>query len=124
MASHHTQTLFRYARNKVDLQKRLEESGWGFFLLMMGILLLLPSEFVPRGAWLVGAGIIMLVLNCIRYLNSVEVSQFTMVLGLVAIVAGLAGLFSVNLPLLPGLLALIGVSILVKSMLPRTAGPR
>jgi hypothetical protein len=123
MAAHHTQTILRYARNRVDLQKRLEESGWGFFLLMIGVLLMLPSEFVPRGAWLIGAGIIMLALNCVRYLNNIEASRFTVVLGLVAIVAGLTAFFSVTLPLLPGLLALIGLSILVKSMRRQTVRP-
>jgi hypothetical protein len=120
MASHHNQTLVRYARNKADLQKRIEESGWGFFLLMIGILLVLPSEFVPRGAWLLGAGIILLALNCVRFLNNVAVSRFTVVLGLLAVVAGLTGFFNVTLPLLPGLLALIGLSIIVNSMLPKT----
>ena len=119
MASHHTQTVLRYARNKLDLQKRIDESGWGFFLLMICILLVLPGEFVPRGAWLVGTGIIMLALNCIRYLNNVAVSRFTMVLGLLAVVAGLTGFFSLTLPLLPSLLALIGLSIIVKSMFPK-----
>ena len=119
MASHQNQTVLRYARSKVEVQKRIEESGWGFFLLMIGILLVLPGEFVPRGAWLVGTGIILLALNLIRYLNDVEVSRFTVVLGLFAVVAGLAGFFSVTLPLLPGLLVLIGISIIVKSMLPK-----
>lgn len=124
MATHHNQTIIRYARNKVDLQQRIEESGWGFFLLMIGILLLLPSEFVPGGAWLVVAGIIMVTLNCIRYVNNIGVSRFTVVLGLLAIAAGLMELFRVTLPLLPGLLALIGLTILVKSMLPKTVRPR
>lgn len=119
VASHQNQTVLRYARSKVEVQKRIEESGWGFFLLMIGVLLVLPSEFVPRGAWLVGTGIILLALNCIRYLNDVAVSRFTVVLGLFAVVAGLAGSFSVTLPLLPGLLVLIGLSIIVKSMLPK-----
>lgn len=123
MASDHTQTVLRYARNKVDLQKRIEESGWGFFLLIIGILLVLPSEFAPRGAWLVAAGIIMLTLNCIRYLNNIGVSRFTVVLGLLAVAAGLTEFFRVTLPL-PGLLALIGLSIIVKSMLPNNAVKR
>ncbi|HEX7333658.1 MAG TPA: hypothetical protein VF290_19310 [Pyrinomonadaceae bacterium] len=123
MASHHTNTVVRYARNKIDLQKRIEESGWGFFLLTIGILLVLPSEFAPRGAWLVATGIIMLTLNCIRYLNNVAVSRFTVILGLLAVAAGLTEFFRVALPL-PGLLALIGLSIIVKSMLPKNAVKR
>ncbi len=124
MASHHTQAVLRYARNKVELEKRIEESGWGFFLFMIGTLLLLPSEFVPGGAWLAVAGIIMLTLNCIRFVNNIPVSRFIVILGLVALVAGLMELFRVTLPLLPGLLALIGLSILVRAILPRTAPPR
>ena len=120
MALHHTHAIIRYARNKADMQKRLEESGWGFFLLMIGILLLLPSEFVPPDAWLVVAGIIMLTLNGIRYVNNIAVSQFTVVLGFIAIVAGISGFFGWTPPLLPGLLALIGLSIIVKTLLPRT----
>jgi hypothetical protein len=66
----------------------------------------------------------MLAINCIRYLNSIPVSQFTAVLGLIAIVAGLTSLFGVTLPLLPGVLALIGLSIIVKSLFPATTRAR
>src|SRR6185503_13048563 len=99
METHH-QMLISAVPNKVNLAKRLEESGWGFFLLMIGTLLLLPDQFVPEGSWLIGAGVILLGLNGLRYLNDIKVSRFTIVLGFAALLIGLAGLFGLRLPLL------------------------
>jgi hypothetical protein len=59
MATHHNQFFNNSALTKVTLNKRLEDSAWGFFLLLIGTLLLLPSALVPQGAWLIGAGLIM-----------------------------------------------------------------
>lgn len=123
MTIHRKQFFRDSAAAKVDLNKRLEDSGWGFFLLMIGTLLMLPDEFVPRGAWLIGAGLIMLGLNCIRYLNDLSVSQFTVVLGFVAVIVGLAGLFGLQPPLLAIFLALVRSSIIVRSLIPRKVRP-
>ena len=88
MVRHHEQVFIDSPATKVNLNKRLEDIGWGFFLLLIGTLLLLPGEFVPQGAWLIGAGLIMLGLNGIRYLNDISVSHFTVFLGFVAILSG------------------------------------
>jgi hypothetical protein len=42
----------------VALNRRLEEYAWGVFLIMIGILWLLPAGAVPEDTWLVGAGAI------------------------------------------------------------------
>lgn len=55
MATHHNQFFNDSPLAKVTLNKRLEESSWGFFLLLIGTLLLLPTELVPQGTWLIGA---------------------------------------------------------------------
>lgn len=102
---------------KVNLNKRLEEIGWGLFLLMIGILLLLPGEMVPRGAWLIGAGLIMLGINAIRHLYRIGISRFTVVLGFVAMLIGLASFFGLRLPLLAMFLTVIGASIILKALL-------
>lgn len=120
MTIHHNQFFGDSAATKVNLNKRLEDSGWGFFLLMIGTLLLLPGELVPAGAWLIGAGLIMLVLNGIRYLNDIGVSRFTVVLGFVALVIGLASFFGLRPPLLAIFLSLIGLSMIVRSLFPTT----
>lgn len=118
MAIHQNQFFIDSATTKVNLNKRLEDSGWGFFLLMIGTLLLLPSELVPPGAWLIGAGLIMLGLNGIRYLNDISVSNFTVALGCVSVFVGLATFFGLRPPLFAIFLTLIGLSIIVRSLLP------
>ena len=118
MATHQNLFFNNSASTKAALNKRLEESSWGFFLLMIGALLLLPIGLVPQGTWLIGAGLIMLVLNCVRYVNGISASGFTVALGLVAILVGLTSFFGLRPPLFAIFLALIGLSIIVRSLLP------
>jgi hypothetical protein len=118
METHQNQLLINAVPDKITLNKRLEESGWGFFLLMTGTLMLLPSEFVPEGTWLIGAGLILLGLNGIRYLNDIKVSRFTITLGFAAVGFGMASLFGLRLPLLAIFLSLVGLSVIFKSLLP------
>lgn len=124
MAAHDNQFFVDLRTYKANLNKRLEDSGWGFFVLMMGTLLLLPSELVPHGAWLIGAGIIMLGLNCIRCVNNISVSRFTVVMGLIAVLIGLASFFGLRPPLFAMVLALIGLGIIVRSLIPPNVRPR
>ena len=118
MATHHNQFFNDSTLTKVALNKRLEDSAWGFFLLLIGTLLLLPSALAPQGAWLIGAGLIMLLLNGVRYVNDISASRFTVILGLVAILVGLASFLGLKPPLFAIFLALIGLSIIVRSLLP------
>ena len=118
MATHHNQFFNDSNLTKVALNKRLEDSAWGFFLLLIGTLLLLPSALAPQGAWLIGAGLIMLLLNGVRYVNDISASRFTVILGLVAILVGLASFLGLKPPLFAIFLALIGLSIIVRSLLP------
>lgn len=61
----------------------------------------------------------MLVLNCVRYVNDISASRFTVVLGIVAILVGLASFFGLKPPLFAIFLSLIGLSIIVKALLPQ-----
>lgn len=124
MATRRNQFFVDSATYKANLNKRLEDSGWGFFLLMIGALLLLPDEFVTQGVWVIGAGIIMLGLNWIRWVNNISISRFTVVLGFVAVIAGLASFFGLRPPLFAIVLALIGMSIIVRSLIPPNVRPR
>ncbi len=98
------------------LNKRLDAIGWGLFLVMIGGLGLVPSEQVPAGAWLVGVAIIWFGLNAIRYLSGVKMSNGTIVLGIVALVAGLGQMTGLNLQLLPILLILLGASLVIRHL--------
>ena len=99
---------------KIALDKRFERIGWGLFLIMIGGLALVPDQWVPEGAWLVGTGLIMLGLNAVRFVNGIEMSAFTLVLGLVALGAGLSDAAGVDLPVIPIVLIAIGAYVIAK----------
>ena len=48
---------------KVALNKRLENIGWGLFLIMWGGSALVSNKTISEGWWSIGAGLIMLWLN-------------------------------------------------------------
>jgi hypothetical protein len=100
--------------DKAVLNKRLEQMGWGFFLIMLGGFALVPEDIVPRGAWSIGLGLIFLGLNLARYLNQIKMSGFTTFLGVVSLVSGvleLMGLYQAEGAIL---LIILGLYVLVK----------
>jgi hypothetical protein len=99
---------------KKSLDKRLESIGWALFLIMLGGLWLVPKERLPEETWLIGVGIILLGLNAVRYLNGIKMSNFTLGLGILALLIGIASFAGVELPLFPIILILIGANIIFK----------
>lgn len=77
---------------KAARNKQLETVAWGLFLIMLGGFALIPSEYIPAGAWSIGVGLIMLGLNAARYFNGIRMSGFTTVLGILAVGGGIAEL--------------------------------
>jgi hypothetical protein len=116
MATQDNQARRNDDTQKTALNKRLEDIGWALFLIMIGCIWLVPDEQIPQGTWLIGAGLIMLGLNGARYLNGIKVSGFTMLLGMVALAAGLGSLVGVELPLFAVFLILIGASIILRPL--------
>lgn len=75
---------------KASLNKKLESIGWGLFLIMLGGFALVPSNTIPKGVWSIGVGVIMLGLNFARYSYHIKMSGFTTVLGILALLGGIA----------------------------------
>jgi hypothetical protein len=73
---------------KVALNKRMENIGWGLFLIMLGGFMFIPQETIPKGLWSIGLGLIFLGLNLARYLNGIRMSGFTTALGILSLVSG------------------------------------
>ena len=95
-----------------ELNKTLENIAWGLFLVMIGGMWLAPEDVVPEGTWLIGVGLIMIGLNAARHLKGIKTSTFTVFLGTLALVVGLADFAGIDLPLLPILLIIIGAHII------------
>ena len=107
---HTTQPETDESRREVN---RLDSIGWGLFLVMTGGLLLF-SSFVPSGTWLIGTGILLLALNAVRHFRGLGFSLFTLILGALALAAGLADLAHVGFPIFAVALVAFGVAVLVK----------
>jgi hypothetical protein len=104
---------------KRALGKRLDRFGWGLFLIMTGVIWLVPEQRVPPGTWLIGTGILLLGVNWIRHLKGIGVSGFTTFLGAVALAAGLGDALGMRLPILAICFIAIGASILLRPLLTR-----
>ena len=101
-----------------ELNKRLENIAWGAILVTIGTIGLVP-QYVPHGTWLIAAGLILLGLNVVRYLNKIAMRGLSLVLGILALLAGLGEAFGVDLPLFAISLIVIGGCILLKPVLER-----
>ena len=82
------------------LEELLDRIGWGLFLVMTGVLWLLPEGRGPPGTWLIGTGLLLLGLAAVRYFNGLRVSTVVTILGALALAGGLADLTGVTPPLL------------------------
>ncbi|HTJ25818.1 MAG TPA: hypothetical protein VMA36_06610 [Candidatus Limnocylindria bacterium] len=103
-------------RTKDGFNRRLDEIGWALFLIMIGAIWLFPDS-VPQDAWLIGAGVIMLGVNAIRYLNGIAVNAFTAALGVVALAAGIAGVSGVKISVFAIILIVVGLGIIARPMI-------
>jgi hypothetical protein len=99
------------------LDRRLDDLGWGMFLVMTGTLWLMPAGSVPEGTWLVGTGVLLLGLNAIRRANDIPIHALTAILGVLALLAGLGTLVGVTLPLFAICLILVGGAIILRPFL-------
>ena len=99
--------------------KRLDQIGWGIFLVMIGGIWLVPG--VPQGTWLIGTGILLLVLNAIRSRLGIQWRGVSVALGVLALAAGLGDFTGINLPLFPICLVIIGATLILKPLVSQRA---
>ena len=102
-----------------DVGKRLDQIGWGIFLIMIGTIWLVPG--VPQGTWLIGTGILLLLLNAIRSRLGIPWSGMSIALGAFALAAGLGDFTGVKLPLFPICLVIIGAILILKPVISQKA---
>ena len=107
--------------SSANLNKRLNDIGWGLLFLLTGIIWLLPGGRVPEGAWLFGVAAILLGINVFRYLKHIKVDGFSLVLGSAALLAALTPSWLSGLPLFAICFIVIGASLIAKPLLKRTA---
>jgi len=107
--------------HNTQLDRRLNDIGWGLLLMLTGAIWLLPAAAVPSGAWLFGVAAILIGVNVARYVKHIAVSGFSVAVGVAAFVAALSQMWRSDPPLVAIFLLVIGASLVAKPFLARTA---
>ncbi len=98
---------------KFALSARLDSIAWALFLIMIGVLWMLPEGRLPENTWLLGVGIILLSLNAVRHLYNLKISYFTIIIGILALLSGLENYIGFKIPIIPILIIAIGIGLLI-----------
>ena len=106
------------------VSKHLEEVAWGLLLTLTGVIWLVPGIPVPFGMWLVGTGIILVGGNAVRYAVDRRFETFSLVLGIVALVAGLGEFLAVDVPVIGLAFLAFGVVLLLQPLRRKMDAPR
>ena len=95
--------------------KRLDDIAMALVLIMTGGLWLAPKAMFPEGTWLAGLGLILLGLNGARRIRGLKTSGFGIIVGLIALAAGIGRVVGQELPLIPILLLILGAGLILKA---------
>ena len=104
-------------------EQQLERVGWALFLILIGGLALLPRGVAPEGTRLAGTGLILIGLNVVRHFEGARVSHFSAGLGVIGVAVGSAAMAGIDPPLLPVLLAALGLQAIYRVSLTRRETP-
>jgi hypothetical protein len=107
--------------NSVDERKEgwkvteglLDDLGWGTLLISVGVLWLMPAEQLPRGTWMIAAGLILLLFSAARFIHRVPLNGFSVVAGTLASIAGIGAALDVRIPMFPIGLIVVGFCMLL-----------
>ncbi|MCP4679497.1 MAG: hypothetical protein GY854_29200 [Deltaproteobacteria bacterium] len=112
-----TQTNNTNIENQTEnMARRIDAIGWALFFVMIGCLWMVPAKTLPESTWLVGVGLIMLGSNAARRVFGLGAVGWTLVVGLIALAAGVSGLFGVALPVFPILIVICGLSTVIGAL--------
>jgi hypothetical protein len=101
------------------LDRRYEAVGWSLWLIWIGVINIIPD--LPDGTGTLGTALLLLGLNAARYRRRIPVSDFSLILGMLALIDGGAHLlrslfaFHIHLEFFPVLLVIIGVIMTVRA---------
>jgi hypothetical protein len=97
--------------------------GLAAFLVLIGVLWILPKGTLPETAWVIGLGLILIGGNIARHLNGIRLCHCTVIFGVVLLLAGVCGLFGVEVPIFPVLIILAGIGIVYAILSKKKCSP-
>lgn len=101
------------AKNKV-----FDAIAWGAFIVLLGAGWLISSYYqIETGVYIaLGVGLILIALNAARRFAGIDVSKFSLFIGLLALALSGSGMLGYALPFIPTLIVLIGLFIVAEAM--------
>ena len=107
-------TDFNFERPNPKLSERqLEAAGWGVFFVWIGIALL---AHLGWSIGLVGVGIIMLLVQLVRYELAFGVERFAAIVGVLFILGGIFERWQIHFGLVPILCIIAGLALLTSAL--------
>lgn len=96
------------------LGDRVDTVGWGLLFVVVGVVSLIPA--MPDGAWLIGAGLVILLMSGARAWLGLPIRGAAVVVGIVALSAGVFTVIRLDEAIGPFVLVVIGLSVIVGSI--------
>jgi hypothetical protein len=93
------------------LGDRVDTVGWGLLFVVVGVVSLIPA--MPDGAWLIGAGLVILLMSGARAWLGLPIRGAAVVVGIVALSAGVFTVIRLDEAIGPFVLVVIGLSVIV-----------
>jgi hypothetical protein len=96
------------------LSDRVDLFGWGLLFLAVGAVALMPA--MPDWSWLVATGLVMLGMSVVRVSLGLAIHGVTVVVGVVALAAGIFSAAGFETSVWPLALVVLGVTLMVGAL--------
>jgi uncharacterized membrane protein len=90
---------------------RVDTVGWGLLFVVVGVVSLIPA--MPDGAWLIGAGLVILLVSGARARLGLPIRGAAVAVGIVALSAGVFTIAHLDDAVGPFVLVVLGLSVIV-----------
>jgi hypothetical protein len=107
-------TITTEGTTRAAVSDRADTIGWGVLFVAIGAVSLMPA--MPDGAWLIAAGIVLLVASAVRAWMSLGAYGTTIVVGVVALSAGIFTVAGLTNEVGPLVLIVLGLALVVGAL--------
>ena len=99
---------------RAAVSDRVDTIGWGLLFVAIGVVSLIPA--MPDGAWLVATGLVMLGASAVRAWMGIGAYTTTIVVGVVALSAGIFTVAGFTTEVGPLVLIVLGLALVVGTL--------
>lgn len=99
---------------RAAISDRVDTIGWGLLFVAIGAVSLMPA--MPDGAWLIAAGIVLLGASAVRAWMGLGAYGTTIVVGVVALSAGIFTVAGLTTQVGPLVLIVLGLALVVGAL--------